>query len=97
MNERRSYPILITVNDRPIHKVVIDSHYEVKHKESINDATILDLVQMLDGKTFVPEVEKDDFLYFKTEPLSLNGLNYRLVWLLENDEIYIGVINAFRR
>ena len=50
MNERRSYSILITVNDRAIHKVVIDPHYEEKHKESINDATILDLVKMLDGK-----------------------------------------------
>ena len=64
MNERRSYPIFIIVNDRTIHKVVIDSHYEIKHKESVNDETIVALVQMLDGKIFVPEAEKDGFLYF---------------------------------
>lgn len=97
MSERRTYPVLININDRTILKVIIDSHYEIKHKESIDDITILKLVQTLDGKTFVPEVEKDGFMYFKTEPLLLNKKNYRLIWLLENDELYIGVINAFRR
>ena len=52
---------------------------------------------MLDGKTFTPEVENDGFQYFKTDPLELNGVRYRLIWLLEKNEIYIGVINAFRR
>ena len=55
------------------------------------------LVEMLDGKTFEPEAERDGFQYFKTDPLMLDEVNYRLIWLLEGDEIYIGVINAFRR
>ena len=67
MSERRSYPIFITINDKVIHKVVIDPHYEVKHKESITDETIIALTQMLDGKFFTPEAEKDGFLYFKTK------------------------------
>ncbi len=97
MDEKRIYPISITVNGRSIHKVVIDPHYEVKHKESMSDQIILELVGLLDGKTFLPEDEDDNFQYFKTEPLILRGLSYRLVWLLEADEIYIGVVNAFRR
>ncbi len=97
MSERRDYKISITVNLRAITRVIIDPHYELKHGDSVDDEIILSLVQMLDGKTFTPEIERDGFQYFKTDPLSLNGVHYRLIWLLEEHEIYIGVINAFRR
>ncbi|MBP9707281.1 MAG: hypothetical protein KBD78_06520 [Oligoflexales bacterium] len=97
MNERRDYKISITVNSRAINRVVIDPHYEFKHGDSVNDEIILSLIQMLDGKTFTPEAERDGFQYFKTDPLELSGVSYRLIWLLERSEIYIGVVNAFRR
>jgi hypothetical protein len=97
MTERRDYKIFITVNSKTINRVIIDPHYEIKHGESVDDEIILSLVQMLDGKTFEPEAERDGFQYFKTDPLDLNGVNYRLIWLLEENEIYIGVVNAFRR
>ena len=97
MNERRDYKISITINSRAITRVVIDPHYELKHGDSVDDEVILSLVQMLDGKTFAPEAENDGFQYFKTDPLALDGVNYRLIWLLEENEIYIGVVNAFRR
>jgi hypothetical protein len=96
-NRRRDYDISITVNSRPIKRVVIDSHYELKHGDSIDDKVILNLVRMLDGKTFIPGAERDGFQYFKTDPLTLDEVSYRLIWLLEKDEIYIGVVNAFRR
>lgn len=35
--------------------------------------------------------------HYELKHLNLNGMKYRLIWLLENNEIYIGVINAFRR
>ncbi len=97
MNERRDYKISITVNSRAVSRVIIDPHYKLKHSDSVDDEVILSLVQMLDGKTFAPEAESDGFQYFKTDPLSFNGVNYRLIWLLEKNEIYIGVVNAFRR
>ena len=97
MTERRDYKISITVNSRAVTRVVIDPHYELKHGDSVDDEVILSLVQLLDGKTFTPEAEKDGFQYFKTDPLIMNEVSYRLIWLLEKDEIYIGVINAFRR
>ena len=97
MGERRDYKIAITVNNRAVTRVIIDPHYETNHAESVNDGVILSLVEMLDGKTFEPEAERDGFQYFKTDPLMLDEVNYRLIWLLEGDEIYIGVINAFRR
>ncbi len=97
MSKRRDYQISITVNNRAVTRVVIDPHYEVKHTDSVDDEIILSLVNMLDGKIFTPETERDGFQYFKTDPLDLNGVSCRLIWLLERNEIYIGVINAFRR
>jgi hypothetical protein len=33
MGERRSYPLLLTVNGRRLNEVVIDPHYETKHED----------------------------------------------------------------
>ena len=97
MDNRRSYPISIMVNDRPINEVIIDPHYEEKHSESISDEVILALVRKLDGRIFDPDDMDDEFQYFKTEPIELDGKNYRLVWLLKENSLFIGVVNAFRR
>jgi hypothetical protein len=77
--------------------VIIDPHYEEKHTESINDKIILDLVKTLDGKFFEPDDEKTPYSYFVTDKIRVNDKLYKLVWLLEDHEIYIGVINAYRR
>lgn len=94
---RREYQISIIVNEIQIDRVIIDPHYEEKHVESINDKIILDLVQMLDGKIFEPDDEKTPYCYFVTDKIELEGKFYKLIWLLEDHEIYIGVINAYRR
>ena len=97
MSPRRAYSVELTINGRAIEWVVIDDHYELKHSEVIDDDLILDLVALLNEKEFIPEKVAGDFEYFKSDPLNLNGLNYRLVWLLEKNQLYVGVINAFRR
>jgi hypothetical protein len=97
MSDKRDYPLSLTVNGIQINKVIIDDHYQNKHSESISDRLIIELVKQLDGQTFTPEAEKDGFKYFKTEPLFYEDKSYRLIWLLEEHEIYIGVVNAFRR
>ena len=97
MSDRRCYPARLNVNGREISEVVIDSHYEDKHADSINDDLILELVGLLVGKFFKPEAIKGDFQYFRVDLLEFNGRHYRLVWLLENEKLYVGVVNAFRR
>ena len=94
---RREYSINITVNNIMITKVIIDPHYEEKHAESINDQIILELVKFLDGKIFEPDDEKGPYSYFVTDKIELENKQYKLIWLLEDHEIYIGVINAYRR
>ena len=45
----------------------------------------------------MPHSEGSGFQYFMADPLVFKGKKYRLVWLLEDDAVYVGVINAFRR
>ncbi len=84
-------------SNRTLHKVVIDPHFEAKHFASMNDQIILDLVKQLDGRVFEPDAIESAFSYFVTDKVKLAGKFYKLIWLLEDDAMYIGVISAFRR
>ena len=93
---RRIYSIPpIQVNDHKIVQVVIDSHYEQRHGQSMDDELILALVAKLDGRRELPEAQKGPYSYFATL-IEHGSKQYRLIWLLENDAIYIGVVNAYR-
>ncbi len=95
---RREHPIFLSINGRRITKVVIDDHYEIRHKSSINDEIILSLVRTLDGTEQLPTDSDDDgFEYYVKDKLELDGKLYRLIWLLHEDEIFIGIVNAYRR
>lgn len=95
--DRREYDIEpIRVNRIKISKVVIDPHFEDKHGSYMNDELILKLVLELDGRIEVPEAtDEEGFSYFATL-LSFEQKQYRLVWLVEDERIYIGVLNAYR-
>ncbi len=95
--KRRSYNVNITVNGYAIKRVVIDPHYELKHSETINDKVIIQLVERLDGGEFRAIERDDEHLYFVNDKMQLHGKLYKLVWLLDENEIFIGVINAYRR
>ncbi len=99
---RREYPVRLTLNGRSIRRVLIDSHYEIRHAVTITDALILKLIQLLDGEEReVEAVTATGFEVFRVEPVYWDGKVYRLVITLppcrgrENSD-YLGVINAFR-
>lgn len=83
----------ITVNGRTIRQVIVDTHVR-KHKD-ITDDVILDLVRQLDHSEQLPDDVKGPYEYFSSL-LYLKKKQYRLVWLLEQTEIYIGIITAYR-
>lgn len=92
---RRKFKVNIVVNDRKYFEVIIDPHYEQKHSDHINDELILRLVLRLDRRSELPVDMDNEFSYFLTR-IELDQKRYRLIWLLEKDTDYIGVINAFR-
>lgn len=95
-SQGRTYKIQpITVNKVKVVQVIIDPHFEEKHSTSISDQLILDLVNELNGRFEVPEAKKGRYSYFATL-IELNKKQFRLVWLLEDHAIYIGVVNAYR-
>ncbi len=61
----------------------------------MSDALILRLVKELDGRRELPDTKTDRYSYFATL-IELGKKQFRLIWLLENHAIYIGVVNAYR-
>jgi hypothetical protein len=94
---RREYSIRIQVNGLAINKLIIDPHYELKHSGSVSDEIIIELVKKLDGLELGADDVDPPFRYFTSDRMELKGKIYKLVWLLEDRQIYIGVVNAYRR
>jgi hypothetical protein len=84
----------IVVNGVKIVQVIIDAHYESKHRAYMSDALILNLVNELDQRRELPETVTDRYSCFATL-IEYSGKQYRLIWLLEDHAIYIGVVNAY--
>ncbi len=85
----------IFINGIKISRVIIDDHYKEKHSDHVTDNLILNLVTQLDGRKELPESVSGEYSYFATL-VEFEDKQYRLVWLLEKDAIYIGVVNAYR-
>lgn len=99
-DQRRVYQLdkPLFINFRHYSKIVIDPHYEEKHSDTIDDQIVIKLVKQMDQEVHLPQSTDDEgFSYFVREDLELNGKSYRLIWLTHEHEIYIGVVNVYRR
>ena len=93
--KRRSYSIRLIVNKRIINEVIIDPHYEVNHSY-MTDELIYELVKNLNNQRFIPKDRKKPWYYFEAD-VEHDGKNYRLVWCLEDNQGYLGVINCYKK
>lgn len=96
MTTRRAYTIkAISINSIRVSEVIIDPHFEERHSNTIDDKLILKLVRKLDGRFEVPDSVSEPYSYFVTL-IELDSKQFRLIWLLEDEAIYIGVVNIYR-
>lgn len=92
---RREYDIEpLTINGRIIKKLVIDPHVD-KHADHIDDELIKNIVTLLDCGDFSPAKIDDGFSYF-AKKLKYQENWYKIIWLLEDESFYIGVITVFK-
>lgn len=89
------------INGRDLKRVLIDSHYEVRHSGSMADQLILELIALLDGQEReIEAVTPSGFEIFRVDPVFWKDRVYRLVLTLppvnRDGSDYLGVINAFR-
>jgi len=53
---------------------------------------------LLNGRSFTPvDTDEQGFQYFVNDRLELKGRFFKLIWLLHDKEIFIGIINTDRR
>ncbi|MCO4755424.1 MAG: hypothetical protein KC478_13155 [Bacteriovoracaceae bacterium] len=93
---RKTYALKknIYVNGLLVAGIIIDPHVG-KQEDQITDELITSLVMLLDGKSFAPTAERGEFSYFLSRVLFETKV-YRLVWLQERNQFYVGVITAFK-
>ncbi len=77
--------------------MIIDPHYELRHRGSMSDALIVEMVLGLDQGIFVPNHVDDAGYQYFTIDTWLRDKTYRLVWLFPPNKEYLGVVNAYRR
>lgn len=94
---RPVYSIEIKVNGISISSLVIDPHYEIRHRSSVSDELILGLVNDLDQGSFLPEDEDENGYQYFVFDSWMNAKSFRLIWMLPPGREYLGVVNAYRR
>ena len=92
---RREYEIgPLVINNRVIQRLIIDPHVD-RHADHIDDDLIKQIVRRLHGGAYRPVKQEDGFSYFATK-VEISERWYKLIWLLEKDFLYIGVITVFK-
>ena len=84
----------IEINRKTIDTVKVSYHVYESHPD-ITDDIILQLVSKLDSGAFEPDAVKPPYSYYVTL-IFLNKKQYRLVWLLEDHNFYVGIVNSYR-
>ena len=92
----RIYDLVLILNEKHFSIIWIDPHYEKKHRDSITDDLILDLLLLLNKQTVAPVDAAKGFSYYEVDVEHRKKL-YRLILVIPADNSYVGVRNAYRR
>ena len=93
----RVYTMLLNLNEITFTEVWIDPHYELKHRDSIDDELILELVKIVNFDTaFYSGSNELGFKFYESD-ICYNEKLYRLITTIPPYESYLGVRNAYRR
>ncbi len=92
----RIYKQQVIFNTWVFEEIWIDTHYEVKHSKSINDDLVLSLLKEISKILPVKMIEKGTFEYYDLD-MEYNDKIYRLIIVIPEDKLYLGVRNAYRR
>lgn len=92
----RRYEINVRFNGIPYSELWIDPHYEEKHKGSIDDELIQQLVQQSDNWLLTLNAKIQGFEFYEVDG-EYDGKTYRLILVVPPNHEYLGVRNAYRR
>lgn len=92
----RQHRVSVTMGGHHFDEVWIDPHYEEKHKDSINDELILEMIKDLDGWLIVLSAVVGSYSFYEADG-AYDGKMYRLILVVPSDNSYLGVRNAYRR
>jgi hypothetical protein len=92
LREYQIEPLLI--NGNMIQNLKISDHID-KHSDHIDDPLVIQIIRDLNGQDFIPCDNDGKFNYFASI-IEFDGSTYKLIWLLEEGLLYIGVITCFK-
>lgn len=93
----RVYKADVKFNKKHWSSIWIDSHYEEKHSNSVNDELILTLLSRFKGNRAIEaDGESGGFQYYEVDT-EHKGKLYRLILVIPPDCSYLGVRNTYRR
>lgn len=79
-----------------LHKILVAISGNMRHCTKMRRREH-DIKITVNGLRFEPEDTDSPYLYFVADGLVLIGKRYKLVWLPEDNKLYIGMVNAYRR
>jgi hypothetical protein len=62
----------------------------------MNDELIVKLIETFNGRYFLQDSIQGSYAYFVSYAYP-EKKRYKVVWFLENGELYVGVVTAFRK
>lgn len=92
----RRYKKVVRLNGQYFLRVWIDPHYEEKHKDSMSDELIFELLAALSDHAVPIADKKNGFTYFEVT-LLFEDKTYRLILVVPDGNSFVGVRNAYRR